>query len=148
MEWAATTLVYRKDYPSVAQTGSPKYLFEFSNRIHVFPASDENNVIGDFSDAGEYTIVITYRMSAEQLIYPAANGFFTNDANLVLFLEDYATGQAMLFNRDIENAQIYLLKSRQHLLRAKRLDKLGKGQSIRFTPRRDVYASRRQRRAY
>jgi hypothetical protein len=116
--------------------------------VWVYPVPDGNNPIGSWSSAGEYNLVIPYRARAEVLTAAGTiTNFFTTDADQALHLEDYASAQAMLFNRDIQNAQLYLAKAAAHLLRAKRLDKLRKSQSIKITPRRDVHASRKQRRA-
>jgi hypothetical protein len=148
MVWASSVLQFRKDYPSTESMGPPEYLYEYDNRIMSFPASDGKNVIGDFSADGEYTVVIPYRKTATPLVGGTSTSFFTNDANLELFLENYASAQAMIFNRDRDNGALYLAKSQADMLRAKRLDKLGKVQALQFTPRRDVFASRRQRRAF
>jgi hypothetical protein len=62
-------------------------------------------------------------------------------------LEDYASGKALLFNRDKDNAATYFVQARENLLDMKRLDKTARAKDFKFTPRRDVHASRRQRRA-
>jgi hypothetical protein len=149
VEWAPSLQDVRRDYSSHADaTGSPKTLREEQDRVWVYPTPDENNPIGVWSSAGEYNLVIPYRARAEVLTAAGTiTNFFTTDADQALHLEDYASAQAMLFNRDIQNAQLYLAKAAAHLLRAKRLDKLRKSQSIKITPRRDVHASRKQRRA-
>lgn len=151
MVWGSSFLQLRKDYPQsndVGYRGRPALLYENINSISVYPASDGDNTIGSFSADGEYDVIIPYRRSEPVLTAttPQTN-FFTEDVNLALHLTDYCSGQALLFNSDFDKANTYLLKAQGHLLRAKRLDKRGKAQSIKFTPRRDVYASRRQPRA-
>jgi hypothetical protein len=151
MEWASSSLVYRKDIPhshDEGSRGSPQYLFEDANAIWMFPVADASNIIGHHSAVGEYQILIRYRKS-DTVLNDTTNqeNFFTGDANLARFLEDYASGQAMLFNKDFDNANTYLMKAKGHFLRAKRLDKAGKMQHFTLAPRRDVYASRRQARA-
>ena len=53
----------------------------------------------------------------------------------------------MIFNHDYENGQMYLTMAQRHKQRAKRIDKRRMIQFLKLTPRRDVNASRRQRRA-
>jgi hypothetical protein len=149
VEWAPSLQDVRKDYSSNPEaTGSPKALWEQQGWLNVYPVPDANNPVGGWSAAGEYTLIIPYRARAEILTAAGTvSNFFTTDADQALHLEDYASAQAMLFNRDIQNAQLYLAKAAAHLLRAKRLDKLRRSQYIKITPRRDVHASRKQRRA-
>ena len=64
-----------------------------------------------------------------------------------LYLQDYASGKALLFNRDYEAGQVKLMEAAAHLMREKRKDKRRKSQFMKLTPRRDVRASRRQSRA-
>jgi len=150
-EWSPSIQDVRKDYKQSAATtnrGKPRTLWEQSSRIYVYPTPDAENPVGTYSIAGEYNILIPYRARADVLVAGSSiTNFFTADPDLALYLEDYATGQAMLFNRDFDNANVYLLKARGHALRAKRMDKQRRFQSYRHTPRRDVYASRRQSRA-
>jgi hypothetical protein len=148
-EWAPTLQDVRKDYRSGSEgAGSPKTLHEQQGWLNVYPTSDENNPVGTWSSAGEYNLIIPYRSRAEILTTEGTTtNFFTTDADQALHLEDYASGQAMLFNRDIQNGQVYLTKAAAHLLRAKRLDKKRQIKSMKLTPRRDVNASRKQRRA-
>ena len=155
LEWIPSIRDAMKDYTeSVAENdrGAPKGLLESGEpgavTIDVYPAADLGNTTGTYSANGEYKVKIPYRKRQATLeVTGTAENAFTRDANLRLYLEQYASGKALLFNHDTENAQIALLQAQEHLNRAKRADKRRKSQFIRFTPRRDVYASRRQRRA-
>jgi hypothetical protein len=151
VEWAPSLQDARKDYTSDISTstgGSPKTLQELQGSVRVYPTPDANNPLGTHSSAGEYHLIIPYRQRAVTLAVGSEETiFFTVDLDLALHLEDYASGQAMIFNRDFDNANAYLLKAQGHALRAKRMDKRRRFQSYKHTPRRDVYASRNQRRA-
>jgi hypothetical protein len=151
MEWYPSIEdLYREHSAGVLATdqGAPKGIFESAVYLIVYPPPDANNTLGVHSSAGEYEVVVPYRARASTLtVSGAVANFFTTDPDQVLHLTDYASAQAMLFNRDIQNAQLYLAKASAHLLRAKRLDKKRKSQFLKLTPRRDVYASRHQRRA-
>jgi hypothetical protein len=155
LEWIPSIQDAMKDYPnSVAAVdrGPPRGLLETGEAssviINVYPSSDQGNTLGTHSAAGEYDVRIPYRKRQATLaVTGTTENAFTRDANLRLYLEQYASGKALLFNHDTENAQIALLQAQEHLKRAKRTDKRRKSQFIRFTPRRDVHASRRQRRA-
>jgi hypothetical protein len=128
--------------------GTPKGIYETATHLLVYPPPDANNTLGAHSAAGEYEVLVPYRARAATLsVAGTISSFFTTDPDQELHLTDYASAQAMLFNRDIQNAQLYLAKASAHLLRAKRLDKKRKAQFIKITPRRDVHASRKQRRA-
>ena len=50
----------------------------------------------------------------------------------------------MLFNRDLDGGNLSLLQAKDDLKTMKRIDKRGKLQFLKFTPRRDVNASRKQ----
>jgi hypothetical protein len=142
--------IYKENTAGLAATdrGAPRGLYESADYIFVYPPADANNTLGAFSAAGEYQINVPYRARAATLTAAGTvSNFFTTDADQALHLEDYASAQAMLFNRDIQNAQLYLAKAAAHLLRAKRLDKKRKSQFLKITPRRDVHARRTQRRA-
>jgi hypothetical protein len=151
MEWYPSLEDLYSEQTAGLQTtdqGSPKGLLETPIYLLVYPPPDANNTLGAHSAAGEYEVVIPYRARAATLTVDGTiTNFFTSDPDQALHLEDYASAQAMLFNRDIQNAQLYLAKASAHLLRAKRLDKKGKSQFIKITPRRDVHARRTQRRA-
>jgi hypothetical protein len=151
MEWLPSLQDARKDYAvdrSVNNRGDPEALLEDEDAITVYPVPDEGNSLGNYSAAGEYQIVIPYLKRAAVLTEGAPTNFFTEDGDLSLYLEEYASAKAMLFNRDVDNAGVSLTMSAGHMLRAKRLDKKRRSQFIKLTPRRDVHASRRQRRAF
>jgi len=156
MEWIPSRRDASRDYSADTATSarsSPKGLLELPgtanvNDLHIYPYPDAGNTTGDFSTAGEYEIHIPYH-AIDTVLDDGSNqtNFFTADVNLALYLTDYASGQALLFNSDFDKANTYLLKAQGHKLRAKRLDKHSKFQNVKWTPRRDVYASRRQARA-
>ncbi len=151
MEWIPSEQDVFKDHTFGLLTtdrGRPIGLQETASSILVYPPPDANNTLGVSSAAGEYEIVIPYRKREEKLSAGGTtSNFFTTDPDLSLHIIDYASGKAMLFNRDFNNGQLFLTTAQAHLLRAKRLDKKRKSQFMKFTPRRDVFASRRQRRA-
>ena len=157
MEWIPSRDDASKDYSedtAISARGAPKGLLEVRGTgtgipdWHVYPFPDASNTLGIKSSAGEYEIHIPYH-GRDPVLSVSGNqtNFFTNDVDLQLFLEMWASGKAMLFNRDLENGQVALLEAREHLLRAVRLEKRRKSQSIKFQWRRDVRASRKQRRA-
>jgi hypothetical protein len=151
LEWIPSEHDSAKDHPyssDESYRGAPVSLEERATKVFVYPLPDLSNPIGEFSIYGGYEIVIPYRAQEETLADSGTtSNWFTSDFDQALHLEDYASGQAMLFNRDFDNANVYLLKAQGHLLRAKRMDKFQKFQHFKLTPRRDVYASRRQARA-
>jgi hypothetical protein len=151
MEWSPSELDIAKDFTAgelVTDEGQPDTLFESGADILVYPPPDMKNTTGAFSTAGDYSIKIPYYAREDVLVEGAdEENLFTKDANMVLYLEDYASGLAMLFNHDNENGQVYLLKAKVHFNRAKKTDKRKRAQFLRLTPRRDSHASRRQRRA-
>jgi hypothetical protein len=151
MEWYPSQEDLYKEHTAGAQTtdqGAPQGLLDTPPYLLVYPVPDAKNTLGAFSAAGEYQILVTYRARADTLAEGSdETNSFTNDPDLALYLEDYATGQALLFNENYDKANTYLLKAQAHRLRAKRMDKRRRFQSYKHTPRRDVHASRNQRRA-
>lgn len=151
MEWAPSELDVAKDFTAGLLTtdrGRPRTILETDTQLLVYPPPDASNTLGAFSSAGEYSIATPHY--AREVVLEATGAItnkFTADVNLALYLEDYASGQAMIFNRDLDNGQVYLLKAQKHLSRAKSTDKRRRAQFLRLTPRRDSYASRKQRRA-
>ncbi len=156
MEWIPSRNDAAKDYSedtATAARAAPKGLLELPgtadvNDLLVYPFPDAGNTLGIKSSAGEYEIHVPYHATDTVLDEGSSqNNSFTRDVNLALYLTDYATGQAMIFNSDFDKANTYLLKAQGHLRRAKNIDKRKKFQNVTFTPRRDVHASRRQARA-
>jgi hypothetical protein len=135
-------------YTATSAKGPPRGLLETASQISVYPKPDAENPLGTYSSAGEYEIIVPYRKREAVL---SAGGTttnaFTTDPSFQLFLENYASGKAMLFNRDIANGQLSLQQAQDDLVTMKRTDKQRKGQFLKITPRRDVHASRHQRRA-
>jgi hypothetical protein len=158
MEWIPSLKDAMKDYSldtATSARSAPSALHEISDGIggvlpdlNIYPLPDESNTTGVYSAAGEYEIHIPYRQRAGLLqTTGTTNNFFTDTPGFQLFLEDYASGKAMLFNRDSNNAQVSFVQAQGHLQREKRIDKRRRAQYLVFTPRRGVHASRRQRRA-
>lgn len=151
MEWLPSLHDVRKEHPQYTSTdsrGRPNGLWEQAAQIDVYPTPDAENELGDYSIAGEYEIIVPYRKREATLVSGGTEtNFFTDTLGHQLFLQDYASGKASLFNRDIAGSQLFLSQAANHLKREKRMDKRQRLQYLRITPRRDVHASRRQRRA-
>jgi len=157
MEWLPSRQDASKDYSEDTSTtarSSPKAILEVQgsasgrNDIEVYPYPDASNTTGTFSAAGEYEVHIPYHARGATLVTGGTEtNFFTVDLDLQLYLEDFASGKALLFNRDYDNGQVWLLQAQRHIQRAKRLERERKSHFMKITPRRDVHASRRQRRA-
>jgi hypothetical protein len=151
MEWGPSVEDVYKDF-SASQLeqdrGAPDTLLEGASQLIVFPPPDASNSLGAYSAAGEYSILVPYiKRHAILSVTGTTENAFTSDPDCVLYLEDFASGKAMLFNRDFENGQMSLTMAQRHKQRAKRIDKRRMMQFLKLTPRRDVNASRRQRRA-
>lgn len=158
VEWIPSTRDARKDHSAsvaIEDRGRPVGIQEIyaasgasPYRFQIYPIPDQSNTTGTYSALGDYQLEIPYRRKAPALVADSVlENFYTEVPNLALFLTDYASGKAMLFNRDFENGQTYLLMARAHLVRETQLDKRRRTRDIKITPRRDVHASRRQRRA-
>ena len=151
MEWAPSEQDVAKDFTAgvlATDRGRPRRILETDTQLLVYPPPDASNTLGAFSAAGEYSVATPHYAKEPTLeASGSTTNKFTADPNLALYLEDFASGQAMLFNRDLDNGQVSLLKAQRHLQRAVRLDKRRRAQFLRLTPRRDSHASRKQRRA-
>ncbi len=151
MEWSPTIHdLYDQHSANTAADyrSAPASLFELAGNILVYPTPDASNSLGFFSADGEYQVLVPYISSHAVLaVTGTTSNPFTDDLDTALYLEEFASGKAMIFNRDFENGQMYLTMARRQFQRAKRVDKQRKIGTLRFTPRRDVYAQRKQRRA-
>jgi len=118
-------------------------------RIEVYPRADASNTIGEFSVAGEYKIRAAYHSRGALLEVGGSiqTNYLTENEDLALYIEEWASGKAMLMNHDYENGSAMLLQAAATLKEAKKIEKKRKVPVLRWTPRRDVHASRRQRRA-
>jgi hypothetical protein len=134
--------------------GAPRALFLVYNAlglpasIEVFPKPGDQNTIGEFSVAGEYEIHIPYH-SRGVLLSGGGNqeNYLTKNEDLALYIEEFASAKAMLFNHDYKNGEIMLVQAKATLKEAKKIEKRRKVPVLKWTPRRDVHAPRRQRRA-
>ena len=158
MEWLPSLKDRSKEYIDSTDSdyrGAPRALMlgltassEVPAAINVYPKPGLQNTIGDFSTAGEYEIHIPYH-SRGALLSDGGNdtNYLTENDELALYLEEFASGKAMLFNHDYDNGNIMLLQAKATLADAKKIESARKVPVLKWFPRRDVGASRRQRRA-
>ncbi len=155
LEWLPSLNDRAKDYIESTNSdhrGAPKALMLVTSssylpaRIMVYPKPDAGNIIGEFSTAGEYAIRVPYHSRGQTLSTSTQTNYLTENPELALFLEEWASSKAMLFNHDYDNANAMLVQAVATLKEAKKIEKKRKVPILRWTPRRDVHARRQQRR--
>jgi hypothetical protein len=158
MEWLPSLSDRAHEYKEIASVeyrSSPKALkldqSTVSGKvatIRVYPAPDASNIVGTYSTAGEYEVHIPYHSRGELLeVGGNLTNYLTENPDLATYIEEWAAGKAMLYNHDYDNGNLMLLQAKATLMEAKKIEKKRKVPVLEWTPRRDVHASRRQRRA-
>ncbi len=157
MEWTPSLNDRAKEYIDSTNSdyrGAPRSLMltlatsSVPGAIEVYPKPGLQNTLGDFSAAGEYEIHMPYHSRGALLsVAGTQTNYLTRNEDLATYIEEFASGKAMLFNHDYDNGNIMLLQAKATLAEAKKIEKARKVPVLEWVPRRDVGASRRQRRA-
>lgn len=158
MRWLETTqqrdLLYQGEanatppVPDYVKIGAPEYLYEAvandqtnPSLFNVYPASDQQNEVGDFSTAGEYQIRFSLVRRFATLTNTTKKNWVT--ANAADFLEYWISFRGLHFNRDYEAGNTYLALARDALntlMRKEKRKKVQRGLAIR--PRSSYYGHR------
>lgn len=135
--WAASASDMVRTYAvgDAEDEGRPEFVLETAAGFEVYPFPDGQ---ADYPD-DEYRVNIPYWARTADLAADADTNWWTDEASW--YLTYAAVAEGMIFNREEERAQTYILKAENELQREIRLDKRSRlPRRLTLTPRADVYA--------
>lgn len=134
--WAASESDMIRTYAveDADDEGRPEFVLETPDGFEVYPFPDGRS---DYSD-DEYRVKIPYWARTDNLSGDNDTNWWTDEAHW--YLTYAAVAEGMIFNREEERAQTYILKAENELQREVRLDKRSRlPRRLTLTRRGDVY---------
>lgn len=142
MAWSPSGTDMRRqfDVEDTDDQGDPDFLLETETELHVFPFPDGAS---DWDSDFEYRIKVPYWAYTAELVNDGDTNWFTDKAEW--YVTFFAVAEGLLFNRDTQEATLYLERAATEYGRVRTVDKRARALSPRqLVPRVGVFGPARK----